>query len=237
MFAYMATPLAAAFGEAWLGGGEATVALVHPLYEGEEATAQAVVQEPGGEGDALLLECWVENGDGARCAVGTASVGKAPGLSQPWPDYAAAQIRDLPADPPPLRLETAPVGTVLAPLVVSTTSKLARDYASMVFDLNPLFHDEELGRPLMHPGWLLGECNSIFHRNFSFGPWIHTRSELQLFAPAVAGRTLTFHGRLVDAYEKRGHHYALLDVFCVDDTGSAIMRTRHQAIFQIRQPA
>src|SRR4051812_32331214 len=43
VFAYMATPLAAALGERWLSAGEVTVALIHPLYEAEQATAGATV--------------------------------------------------------------------------------------------------------------------------------------------------------------------------------------------------
>ncbi|HZU78178.1 MAG TPA: hypothetical protein VFA70_15530, partial [Dehalococcoidia bacterium] len=63
VFAYMAAPLAAALGERWLTSGDVAVALVHPLYEGEEATAQAEVTavERGGDGDRVVFETWVEN--------------------------------------------------------------------------------------------------------------------------------------------------------------------------------
>ena len=68
-----------------------------------------------------------------------------------------------------------------------------------------------------------------------FGPWIHTRSQIRYLGPALAGRTFTYHGQLVDAYERRGHHYAVLDIFCQDDTGQPVTQVRHTAIYKLRQ--
>ena len=237
VFAYMASPLAAAFGERWLTQGEATVALVRPLYQGEMATAQARVTAAAGESHAtdLTLQTWVENAEGVHCAAGEAAVplGEAQRLERP--EFAFGSPQSLPAEPPELTLETAPVGETLGTLVTATTPEAAHEYARMVFDFSPLFHEGSAwGPPLLHPGWLLGECNSVFRRNFTFGPWIHTKSEIRYGGPALAGSTLQFHARMLQAYERRGHHYAVTDVFCCDDSGAPLMRVRHTAIFKIR---
>lgn len=233
VYAYMAGPLAAALGERWLTTGGATVSLVQPLYEGERATSRATVTEVGGDG--VTLDIRAENLEGQRCGTGTATVPV--GERQPapaLPDYVRAVAPPVPSPRPELFLESAPVGAILAPLVVSTTPESAREYAASVFDQNPLFtRGSSFGPPLVHPGSLLSDCNRIFTLNFSFGPWIHTRSEIQYLAPALAGRTFTLHGRLAEAYERRLHHYAVLDLFCIDDTGQPVAQVKHTAIFRV----
>ncbi|MGI8550735.1 MAG: hypothetical protein ACR2PL_08105, partial [Dehalococcoidia bacterium] len=222
-YAYMAAPLAAALGERWLTRGEATVSLIHPLYEGEPATARARVTavEPLSSGRRIVFDAWVENPEGQRCAAGTATVSDVDAAeSVEAPEYVALDPGSPPEPRPELLLESAPVGALLARRVTATTVETARQYAEMVEDANPLFQaGSSYGPPLMHPGWLLGECNSIFTLNYRFGPWIHTRSDIQYLGPALAGRIFTLHGRLTEAYERRLHHYATLDLFCTDDTG------------------
>jgi acyl dehydratase len=127
---------------------------------------------------------------------------------------------------------------VLARLVKPTSADEAAEYAAGLFDVNPLFHDKSpWGPPLMHPGWLLSNANSIFTQSFAFGPWIHTRSEIRYFGPALAGRTFTLHARLSEAYERREHHYAVLDQFCLDDHDLPVMQVRHTAIFKVHPKA
>lgn len=235
-YAYMATPVAAVLGEAWLTSGEASVALVHPLYEGEQAIARARVTavEDTVCGRRLVFDVWVENPAGERCGVGSAALSERP-AAVAAPDIIARDPGPLPEPPPELELATAPVGRQLGRHTVQTSPAEARAYADLVDDPNPLFRDgSSYGEPLMHPGWLLSECNSAFTRNYRFGPWIHTRSEIRYLGPAVSGRAFTYHGRLSEAYERRGHHYATLDLFCTDDRGAPVMQARHNAIFRVQ---
>lgn len=232
VYAYMAGPLAARLGERWLTGGSATVSLVQPLYDRGRATSRATVTEATAE--SITFDIRTENEQGERCGTGTASVFSGETARVEQPDFVRATLMPAPDPRPELLLETAPVGQILSPLVTVTTVESARAYALSVFDQNPLFSEgSSWGPPLIHPGSLLSDCNSIFVRNFIFGPWIHTRSDIQYLGPALAGRTLVLHGRLVEAYERRMHHYAVLDLFCIDDTGQPIARVRHTAIFKV----
>jgi acyl dehydratase len=233
VYAYMAGPLAAALGERWLTEGSATVSLVQPLYEGGRAISRATVIEAAAE--RIDLDIRTENELGQRCGTGTASVpvGRA-SAALDIPAFVRAAAPPAPDPRPELFLQTAPIGQVLSPLVTPTSIDGARAYALSVFDTNPLFSDGSTwGPPLIHPGSLLSDCNMIFVRNFVFGPWIHTRSEIRYLGPALAGRTLTLHGRLAEAYERRMHHYAVLDLFCTDETGQPVARVRHTAIFKV----
>lgn len=237
VFAYMVGPLACALGERWLTSGEALVTFVQPIYEQQSATSRATVLEVrrGDGGGRIVFDIRAENAAGDRCGTGTATVSsrEPDGPVEP-PDYVQIDPGPAPSARPELQLESAPVGEVLARLVVPTTVETARDYASAVFDKNPLFIlGSSWGPPLMHPGWLLSECNRIFTQSFSFGPWIHTRSHIRYLGPALAGRSFTFHGRMAEAYERRQHHYAVLDIFCLDDQGQQVMQVQHTAIFRV----
>ena len=237
VYAHMVAPLAEALGERWLTIGTATVAFVQPLYEQQMAVSRATVLEvnSGESGDAVAFDIRTENSAGERCGTGTATVTSKPARGPvEVPDYVNVDPGSPPDPRPDLRLETASVGTVLARLVAPTTAEVARDYAQNVFDNNGLFTESSIwGPPLMHPGWLLSECNRIFTQSYSFGPWIHTRSQIRYLGPALAGRTFTFHGRLAEVYERRLHHYAVLDIFCIDDHGRQVMQVQHTAIFKV----
>ncbi|HEY7293894.1 MAG TPA: hypothetical protein VH916_02590 [Dehalococcoidia bacterium] len=240
VYAYMAQPLAAAAGARWLSHGGSTVSFVHPLYEGDETTANAeLLPAESPANGRMTFDLWAENGSGERCGTGTAWIGTVErGGPIAVPDYVTVDPGPAPDPRPVLELDQAPLGQVLARLVLPTSVAAARDYADSVFDPNPLFREgSPWGPPLLHPGWLLSNCNTIFTRSFAFGPWIHTRSEIEYLGPPLAGRTLTLHGRLVEAFEKRQHHYATLDLFCTDDASQPVMRVRHTAIFKVHPRA
>jgi acyl dehydratase len=239
VYAYTTIPLNAALGESWLGNGEATITFVNPAYDGEQLLAQATVAEISEEeaGRRVRFEIRAENRDGVRCSSGNAiaiDAAAAPPPPLTVPDFLDLAPSAVPNPRPELELETAPIGAVLAPLTLPTTIETARAYAQMVGDESPIFSTGSLyGPPLLHPGWLLGNCNTIFVQNYAFGPWIHTRSQIRYLGPALAGRTFTYHGKFIDAYERRGHHYAVLDIFCQDDNGQPVTQVRHTAIFKV----
>src|SRR5579859_4248874 len=59
VYAYMAQPLAAVAGAGWLQHGGATVAFVHPLYEGDETAANAECQPADAQSaDRIAFDLW-----------------------------------------------------------------------------------------------------------------------------------------------------------------------------------
>src|SRR5690349_6234529 len=68
VYAYAVAPLAARLGLRWLTTGEATVALINPLYEGEQATSRATITavEPVSGGERIVLDIRTENPAGQR---------------------------------------------------------------------------------------------------------------------------------------------------------------------------
>jgi hypothetical protein len=85
-----------------------------------------------------------------------------------------------------------------------------------------------------HPAILLALANEILVRNYILGPWIHSSSEIRNLAPAREGDCLHVRGKIVDAYERKGHEFVVLDVAILNGA-SPLSRIRHTAIWKPRK--
>src|SRR4051812_49430676 len=75
------------FGDGWVYGGKISARYIHPVYAGDELTANGLVTEIGvvdGK-PQLTLQIWCENQDGRKTAAGTASAGQ-PSDKRSWLD-------------------------------------------------------------------------------------------------------------------------------------------------------
>jgi acyl dehydratase len=234
-YAYLASWLTRALGPLWAAHGSATIALVKPVYEGEEVHLGGRVTAMAGDTErgSLALECWVDGPDGVRRATGTAALtwGE-PRATEPWPAFAR---RDLPSrrreERPPLSAATAPVGEPLPPVVFAMDDAARTRYLDDIEEGQPLFRTASpFGGPLVHPGWYLHAANRVLSENFALGPWIHTRSEVRHLAPALARGVYRGYGQITAAFEKRGHEYVTADVLIVDGDERPVARVLHTAI-------
>ncbi len=64
-----------ALGPGFVGGGEISVTFIHPVRPGDEVTARATQKSVRGEDgrNRIEFEVWLENQNGEKCVVGTAS--------------------------------------------------------------------------------------------------------------------------------------------------------------------
>ena len=85
-----------------------------------------------------------------------------------------------------------------------------------------------------HPAIILALANEILLSNYILGPWIHSSSEVRNFAPARDGEHLHVRGKIVDAYERKGHELVVLDV-AVMRGARTLSRIRHTAIWKLRK--
>lgn len=214
----------AVLGERWLEDGWVDVSFRRPVYPGDEVTAR--VAEDGEGGHELVLS----NGEGERCLVGKVGVGRAPFLADlHLPARRVAEPR--PDSVPILTLANAPVGQDLRPMRVPFTPADAIAYA-IEKQVDP--HKRWTGdRPRIHPGWLAARMTPMIHHSFDYKPAIHTRSQIQHLAPAWADRSVTVAGHFVEAFERKGHHYAVVDGMILADDGAPLAYLRHTTIFRV----
>ncbi len=224
VYGWAIPPVLDALGVRWLDEGWADVSFRRPVYPGDEITA-AVTRGEDAEWSLVIA-----NGAGEACVTGTFGMGNAPWLSE-LRMPADVQPQPRPNILPRLELATAPIGRDLRAMAVPIPEEEARRFAlEEENDDDPLWSG---ARPLVHPGWMAGRMTRLLHHSFDYGPSIHARSQLQNLARAEAGQALTVAGVLVDAYERKGHHYAVADGLVLSEDGRQLCRMRHTTVFQV----
>lgn len=207
VFGYMAYAVIRRFGESWLENGSMDVRFYQPFYEGEQVEVEIVELEQG----RIKVEA-------PPRAAGTA-----------WIDSAAHDLELPPAqsiaDRVPASRATIYPGVVLGTLEKSLDLSQPGMAAPLDAWIGPL--------RLAHPAILLALANEILVRNYNLGPWIHTASEVRNARPARDGERLHVRGKIVEAYERKGHEWVVLDVAIL--SGDALVsRIRHTAIWKLR---
>ncbi len=228
LYAYLTQLAVPAFGADWLAGGAANVRFLRPVYEGETVTCTAAAAAHEGL-PALHLTC--ARADGTVCADGLFWL---PPADAPLP--ALPPLPDAPApDPrPPLTPDTVPLDQPLAPFTTLVSEHEARAYADETDDPSPWYRGPSpFGPALVPPGVLAGRQARLLRHNFSFGPSIHTASEIRHVAPAPAGAIYRTGGVIRTTFERNGHHYLVLEATTTAD-GRPVVWVRHTSIFRVR---
>ncbi len=211
-------------GKEWLDFGWAELAFRRPTYPGEQIT----IAVEGGP-DAATIQITGE--DGAVRIAGDLGRGLAPWLDEvllrtpmraPEPDMAVH---------PRLTHEVAPVGRELAVLGRTEDIEEVREYAAeKQRSDDPMFVGE---RPRLHPGWIVNRPTATLHHSFDYGPAIHVRTHLQMFAPVHAGEPLVTTATFRETYERKGHHYGAYDCTTYSEDGRELIRQRHTTIYEV----
>jgi acyl dehydratase len=212
------------FGETWLDSGWVDVAFRRPVYPGDEMTVDVL---PTGDITASLE---MKNQDGEVCVSANLGMG-VPDFARDYVLPSRRTAEPLPLERPQLTMASAPVGNDLRPMAVPYTLQDARDYASdKQRDPDPRW-SEPGGR--IHPGWLAAQMTPLIHHSYNYGPAIHSRSQLQNLRPALLGQTVTVTGHFLQAYERKGHHYGVVDGVILGEDGSELCYIRHTTIFEV----
>lgn len=219
------TPLIfASLGRGWMDQGWAELAFRRPTYPGDELT---ITIEP--EGDIWNLR--IVGADGHERVVGELGLGIAP-----WLDEVLLKTPFRPAEPPledypRLEPPVAPVGRQLAPLGFTVSEEEAREYSeTKQRSDDPTFVGPN---PRLHPGWIAGRPPGVLHHTYNYGPAIHTRSHLQIFAPVHAGQDFVTTGTFRESYERKGHQYGAYDLTTYSADGVELWRQRHTTIYKV----
>ncbi|MBT5775023.1 MAG: hypothetical protein HOH95_11675 [Dehalococcoidia bacterium] len=220
-----ATPtILEALGERWLQDGWAKIRFRRPTYPGDELTVR-VEQNDAGSWDFRMTKP-----DGEDALAGEVGLGKA----EWFPELTQAErttAEERPDQLPQMTLDLAKAAGDIRPMATEISVEEALEYAleKQRTDL-PLFVSDH---PRVHPGWIAGRMIRLLHHTFDYGPAIHAGSHIQHLAPFEAGQTITQAARIVDAYERKGHHYAVVDGMLLGEDGTELVRLRHTTIFQV----
>ena len=209
-YGWAAQTIVRAAGEEWLSNGWVDYRLRRPLYAGETVTI--TVEPIDGH---WQLAC--RAGDDQRVVLdGTAGLGEAPWCAELTPPPISAPVETTPPLPS-YTLQTIPLRKPLQPLGAYVSAKAAR---SMVADdLNRADNRYQREAPPIHPYFLAGRMAPLTRHNFTYGPTIHVRSQIQHRRVVSADRQVVVGAQIVDAYERNQHWYQVLDGVVSDDAG------------------
>ena len=79
---------------------------------------------------------------------------------------------------------------------------------------------------------LLELSNRVIMRNVRLRPWIHASSELQHFALARPGETLSVRARVKDRFDRGAHRFVVVGTVVLGDDGRLIQHVSHTAIYE-----
>ena len=131
-------------------------------------------------------------------------------------------------------LDSVPLRQPLRPLGVYVTPEAARNMVLEDLHLTAERYVEPAsGSRYVHPYFLAGRMAPLTRHNFTFGPTIHVRSQIQHCREARSGCEITVGAQIVDAYDRKGHWYQVLDGIVSDSQGE-LARIRHHTIFRPR---
>jgi hypothetical protein len=227
-YGWAAEVVVEALGAEWLDDGWADVTLRRPVFAGDLVNVVVEASEAGT--GAVIVTASV----GERVVLeGTAGRGAAAWLDGVQPPPAAPA-----QEPPPLRptyaVDSAPLGQPLRPLGAYVTADAARHLA--LDDLGLEHTAVPDGR--VHPWFLAARMAPLTRHNFTYGPTIHVRTQIQHVGPAAADQELVIGAQIVDVYERKLHWYQVLDGSIVGASGRPgapeIARLRHHTIFRPR---
>jgi hypothetical protein len=216
LFAYVTSPLVAAWGLDWLTNGALALRFRRPVYDGERVVVRA---DPAGDGSFAVT---LTGKDATARAVGSA----APPGPQRAADLARYPTTPLPPvlrPPRPEALPAGPLGTV-----VEVATPAANDaYCAAVDEPLALYRDG-----VVHPGLLLRLVNAALMRNVALGPWIHTASECRLLGVARVCSVLSVRSTVTGRSHRNGNDHVRYDALVLSD-GRPVMEVDHSAIYAL----
>lgn len=231
-YGWAAEAIIEALGDRWLTGGWVDFSLGRPLFTDDQVT---ITVAPSATGDDTWdLTCTAVTGAAEPRVVlqGTCGRGQAPfaaDLDPPGPAAGGA--------PPAVRavydLDSVPIGSPLVPLSVPVSHGAAARLATEDLGIDhPRYTGDE--PRVIHPYFLAARMSPLTRHNFTYGPTIHVRSQIQHCGDARSGQELTINAKIVDAYDRNGHWYQVLDGTVYGDGDAAFAVLRHHTIFRPR---
>jgi hypothetical protein len=194
------------------------------------AVGPAGVVDHSGEHGAVAVRATVGDSDVLDGSVGLGTAPWAPGIDPP----PVTSAEDPPALRPTYTVDDAPIGRPLRPLGVYVSADAARRIS--LDDLGQS-HSHVPGDRL-HPWFLAARMAPLTRHNFTYGPTIHVRTQIQHLGPANVDQDVVIGARIVEVYERNDHWYQVLDGLVVGDAGAPgapqLARVRHHSIFRPR---
>ena len=131
--------------------------------------------------------------------------------------------------------ENIEIGEQFGPFEITVDDRLVRNYVFAQDDpaAAALTHD---GAPAVHPAVLCNELLFLFYANYdgNTAEGLHTHEDIGFHSPIRIGETVTIGGRYVEAYERRGQGYVVMEAEAHGEDGRPLVTRRGTEIMHTR---
>jgi len=219
VYGYLTHAAVAAWEGDWLRRGGASCRLTRPVFEGEDCHIVGAFRPDG----VLETELRVEGEIRAKATFLPPEDVPHPALDKPW--------QPLPERRPLGSQESLAAGLALGTLAVCLDRRTGDAYLSDQRETHRFYRDN----PVVHPAYLLRQCNFALSRNVALEGWIHVGSTVRNFAPIPQETPFELRTTVAANDERSGHRFVELDILVVSGSGDAIFGSvRHVAIYAPR---
>jgi len=217
----------AAVGEGWLEEGWSEYSFRQPTFPGDTLAIRARLNE-GSSAASWTVE--MINQSGAVCVSGMVGLGRAEWLDELVKPRSMGPTNES-GSKGPLTLEGAKIGEDWSAMELDFSKEVSEEFIALKQRTeNPLFIDKNA---VSHPSWTSGWAEMILRHNFAIPSSMHTKSRVQHHRKIPVGTSVIGGAHLIDAYERKAHHFANYDVLLVDGEGVELAQLRHWTIFKI----
>ena len=217
----------AAVGEGWLEEGWSEYSFRQPTFPGDTLAIRARLNE-GSSAASWTVE--MVNQSGAVCVSGMVGLGRAKWLDELVKPRSMGPTNES-GSKGPLTLEIAGIGKDWSAMELDFSEEVSEEFIALKQRTdNPLFTDKNA---VAHPSWTAGWAEILLRHNFAIPSSMHTRSRVQHHRKIPVGTSVIGGAHLIDAYERKAHHFANYDVLLVDGEGVELAQLRHWTIFKI----
>lgn len=229
LYAWCVPTVIDALGNEWLDEGWVNIRFRRPTYPGAHIRVQVTGRDDSAAGTLTAL-----TDDGEASIVGELGLGSAPWLGDlKETPFAPPLPRAEGAERPFLVLEDAPVGQPLRPYRYGKQTQAPPGTDGPLAEIAEL---ETPSGPVLHPATLARQMISLLAWSYDYGrPAIHVTSHVQNLARIPADQDVVLCGTFRDAYERNGHHFAVVDADLYSLDGERLARQRHVNIFKVRR--
>ena len=217
----------AAVGEGWLEEGWSEYSFRQPTFPGDTLAITARLNE-GSSAASWTVE--MINQSGAVCVSGMVGLGRAEWLDELVKPRSMGPTNES-GSKDPLTLQGAEIGKDWSAMELDFSKEVSEEFIALKQRTdNPLFTDKNA---VSHPSWTAGWAEMILRHNFAIPSSMHTKSRVQHHRKIPVGTSVIGGAHLIDAYERKAHHFANYDVLLVDGEGVELAQLRHWTIFKI----
>lgn len=219
-----------ALGNSWLSNGWAEYSFRQPTFPGDILKVRAT-RDPDSPWESWTVD--MVNQADVVSVTGKIGLGAAPWSS----DF----VRPVNMEPSALNhkgnlsLETVETGLDWCAMQGEFTEEVLTEFTTTKqLTNNPLFvggptNDD----PIAHPSWTAGWAEQLMRHNFDVPSSMHTRSRIQHHAVIPSGTNVIGGAHIVEAYERKAHHFVHFDVLLQDSLARDIAQLSHWTIFKI----